>query len=71
MEMTVQSKILKGIVTKILSKIIKKNVDEDCELDIQKLKVECHDDTTTASITLSISIGTGKLPAILKKYGIL
>lgn len=71
MEMLIQSKILKGILTNFLKKTSKKKLGEDFDLDIQNLKVNCKDDRTDVVLTISANISTNKIPVLLKNFDII
>lgn len=71
MEMTVQSKILKTVLTKIILKSLKKNIDDSLNLSIEDLEVVCEDDRISMNVSLFAAIDTNRIPELLKKYGVL
>lgn len=70
-EMKVQSKLLRGIISKIISKNVKKKIGSDCDISINEFSFVNDGNKTMVKLDIGIGIETYKIPEILSKLGVI
>lgn len=70
-EMKVQSKLLRGIVSKIISKNVKKKIGSDCDISINEFSFVNDGYKTMIKLNIVAGIETSKIPEILNKLGVM
>lgn len=70
-EMIIESKILRGIISKIISKNIKKKIGTDCSISVNSLCITNDGNKTSATISITADIETAQIPKILYKFEII
>ena len=70
-EMKVQSKLLRGIISKIISKNVKKKIESDCDISINELSFVNDGNKTMVKLNIEAGIETSRIPEILNKLGVI
>ena len=70
-EMKVQSKLLRGIISKIISKNVKKKIGSDCDISINELSFVNDGNKTMVKLHIEAGIETSRIPEILNKLGVI
>lgn len=70
-EMKLQSKLLRGIISKIISKNVKKKIGSDCDILIDEFSFVNDGNKTIVKLNIGVGIETSKIPEILNKLGIM
>lgn len=70
-EMKIQSKLLRGIISKIISKNVKKKIGLDCDILIDGFSFVNDGNKTMVKMNIGVGIETSKIPEILNKLGIM
>lgn len=70
-QMSITSKWFTSLISKIITKQIKKQVGEDAKVDIHKIKISLEEGTIRTHIDLDASIGASNLYNLLKKSDVL
>ena len=70
-EMKVQSKLLRGIISKIISKNVKKKIGSDCDISINELSFVNDGNKTMVKLNIEAAIETSRIPEILNKLGVI
>ena len=70
-EMKVQSKLLRGIISKIISKNVKKKIGSDCDISINELSFVNDGNKTMVKLNIEAGIETSRIPEILNKLGVI
>nr|DAF99902.1 MAG TPA: hypothetical protein [Siphoviridae sp. ctJT77] len=70
-EMKVQSKLLRGIISKIISKSVKKKIGLDCDVSINEFSLVNDGSKTMVKLNIGVGIETSKIPEILNKLGVM
>lgn len=68
--MKIQSKLLRGIISKIISKNVKKKIGSDCDISINEFSFVNDGNKTMLKLDIEIGIETSKIPEILNKLGV-
>ena len=68
--MKIQSKLLRGIISKIISKNVKKKIGSDCDILINEFSFVNDGNKTMLKLDIEIGIETSKIPEILNKLGV-
>lgn len=69
--MKIQSKLLRGIISKIISKNMKKKIGSDCDILINGFSFTNDGNKTMLKLDIEIGIETSKIPEILNKLGVM
>lgn len=70
-EMKIQSKLLRGIISKIVSKNVKKKIGSDCDILINEFSFVNDGNKTMIKLNIVAGIETSKIPEILNKLGVM
>ena len=70
-EMKVQSKLLRGIISKIISKNMKKKIGSDCDISINEFSFVNDGNKTMVKLNIEAGIETSRIPEILNKLGVI
>lgn len=70
-EMKIQSKFLTGLISKIITKNVKKQLGTDCNVSINEITFKNDGSKTTVKLNIEAGIETSKIPEILNKLGIM
>lgn len=70
-EMKVQSKLLRGIISKIISKNVKKKIGSDCDISINEFSFVNNGNKTMVKLNIEAGIDTSRIPEILNKLGVI
>ena len=70
-EMKVQSKLLRGIISKIISKNVKKKIGSDCDISINELSFVNDGNKTMVKLNIEAGIEASRIPEILNKLGVI
>lgn len=70
-EMKVQSKLLRGIISKIISKNVKKKIGYDCDISINEFSFVNNGNKTMVKLNIEAGIETSRIPEILNKLGVI
>ena len=70
-EMKVQSKILRGIISKIISKNVKKEIGSDCDISINEFSFVNNGNKIMVKLNIEAGIETSRIPEILNKLGVI
>ena len=69
-ELSIVSNFTKGIVSKLLQKIIKKKLDCEMKLDLNDLQVTIVEGKTRIHLDVTVDLSKEELLKLLKKAGI-
>lgn len=70
-EMKIQSKLLRGIISQIISKNVKKKIGSDCDISINEFSFVNDGNKTMIKLNIVAGIETSKIPEILNKLGVM
>lgn len=70
-EMKIQSRLLRGIISKIISKNVKKKIGSDCDILINEFSFVNDENKTMIKLNIVAGIETSKIPEILNKLGVM
>ena len=70
-EMKVQSKLLRGIISKIISKNVKKKIGSYCDISINEFSFVNDGNKTMVKLNIEAGIETSRIPEILNKLGVI
>ena len=70
-EMKVQSKLLRGIISKIISNNVKKKIGSDCDISINEFSFVNNGNKAMVKLNIEARIETSRIPEILNKLGVI
>ena len=71
MNISINAKKIQNLLSHLIKNAVIRKIGQECDITVTNFNLISTDESTNISIEINGSIDTNKIPAILRKFGIL
>ncbi len=67
-DMIIRSKLFTGIISKVISRSLKKKIGSDCDIKVNEIVLTNDGEMTCVKLNIEGSVETSKIPELVKDF---